>query len=314
MSEDRGAEAMAKLSIFLSSVQKELENERVSVQNLIQTDPFLSAHCAPILYEYEPAAPHDATVGCLAVLDTCQIYILMVWQEYGAVGPDGLSITHREYRRAKERKLPILAFIKGAREVGRKPKTESFLKEVDADKLKYKRFGNVIDLQKEVRAALLQLLKSTFRIAPSSDENIVAAQNIEATSAFESQPLTRLRWEDLDEDVARKWSRQPKAKTPPCLHPRPSCLALSYAASSGTMPACTSTTPQPPALFSWPGTPRRYSRNAASWPMPSVVPKPVENLMTTRTSVVPCRWPLSGRWLSSSETLGIRCALWDWTG
>ena len=219
MSEDRGAEAMAKLSIFLSSVQKELENERVSVQNLIQTDPFLSAHCAPILYEYEPAAPHDATVGCLAVLDTCQIYILMVWQEYGAVGPDGLSITHREYRRAKERKLPILAFIKGAREVGRKPKTESFLKEVDADKLKYKRFGNVIDLQKEVRAALLQLLKSTFRIAPSSDENIVAAQNIEATSAFESQPLTRLRWEDLDEDVARKLVAAAEGKDPAVLTP-----------------------------------------------------------------------------------------------
>jgi len=44
-----------KLNIFVSSVQKELEDERVIVQNLLSTDPFLSAHCSPILYEFEPA-------------------------------------------------------------------------------------------------------------------------------------------------------------------------------------------------------------------------------------------------------------------
>ena len=49
-----------KLNIFVSSVQKELEDERVIVQNLLSTDPFLSAHCSPILYEFEPASPDKA--------------------------------------------------------------------------------------------------------------------------------------------------------------------------------------------------------------------------------------------------------------
>jgi ATP-dependent DNA helicase RecG len=192
-----------KLNIFVSSVQKELEDERVIVQNLLSTDSFLSAHCSPILYEFEPASPDKALVGCLKSLDDCHVYLLIVAAQYGTlVGK--LSITHAEYRRAKEKKLPVLAFIKGDRKVKREDGTEALLKELDADGPKYKRFGNVIELQKEVRAALVKLLKEQFGIAPSSDENEVAQQTIEATSIFESQPLTRLRWSDLDHEVIRQ--------------------------------------------------------------------------------------------------------------
>jgi predicted HTH transcriptional regulator len=192
-----------KLNIFVSSVQKELEDERVIVQNLLSTDPFLSAHCSPILYEFEPASPDKALEGCLKSLDGCHVYLLIVAAQYGTlVGK--LSITHAEYRRSKERKLPVLAFIKGDRKVKREDGTETLLKELDDDGPKYKRFGNVIELQKEVRAALVKLLKEQFGIAPSSDENEVAQQTIEATSVFESQPLTRLRWSELDHEVIRQ--------------------------------------------------------------------------------------------------------------
>ena len=192
-----------KLNIFVSSVQKELEDERVIVQNLLSTDPFLSARCSPILYEFEPASPDKALDGCLKSLDACHVYLLIVASQYGTlVGK--LSITHAEYRRAKAKKLPILAFIKGDRKVKREEGTEAFLKELDDEGPKYKRFGNVIELQKEVRAALVKLLKDQFGITPSSDENEVAQQTIEATSEFESKSLTRLRWSDLDHEVARR--------------------------------------------------------------------------------------------------------------
>lgn len=177
------------LLIFVSSVQKELEDERVIVQNLLNTDSFLSAHCTPVLYECEPASPDKALEGCLKALDECQVYVLIVATQYGArIG--GLSITHAEYRRAKDRGLPVLAFIKGDRGVKREEGAEALLGELDADGFKYKRFGNVIELQKEVRAALVKLLKDWFGIIPSSDEDQIARQTIEATSAFESQPLT----------------------------------------------------------------------------------------------------------------------------
>jgi ATP-dependent DNA helicase RecG len=192
-----------KLRVFVSSVQKELEDERVIIQNLLNTDPFLSAHCTAILYEFEPASPNKALEGCLKELGTCQVYLLIVFSEYGSqVG--NLSITHAEYRCAKKKKLPVLAFIKGDRKVKRHDGTEALLKEIDEDGPKYKRFGNVIDLQKEVRLALVKLLKDQFGISPSSDENEVAHQTIEATSTFESQRLSRLQWSELDHTVVRR--------------------------------------------------------------------------------------------------------------
>ncbi len=193
----------AELRVFVSSVQKELEDERLIVQNLMNTDSFLSAHCTPVLYEYEPASPTKALEGCLESLDGCQVYVLIVGVQYGAPVGD-LSITHAEYRRAKEKNLPVLAFIKGDRHVKREEGTVTLLAELDADGPKYKRFGNVIELQKEVRAALVKLLRERFGVAPTSDENEIAEQTIEATSAFESRPLDRIRWRDLDLDVARR--------------------------------------------------------------------------------------------------------------
>ncbi len=190
------------LHVFVSSVQKELEDERLIVQNLVSTDPFLSAHCTPVLYELEPASPENALEGCLLSLDRCQVYLLIVGVGYGTRVGD-VSITHAEYRRAKALSLPVLAFIRGAGSMKREEGTEALLAELHADGFKYKRFGNVVALQKEVRAALVKLLEDQFGIAPTSDENKIAKQTIEATSPFESRQLDRARWADLDLEVAR---------------------------------------------------------------------------------------------------------------
>ena len=189
-----------KLRVFVSSVQKELEDERLIIQNLLVTDAFLSAHSSPVLYEFEPASPTSALEGCIEALDTCQVYLLIVGVDYGTRIGD-LSITHTEYRRAKERGLPTLAFIKGGRGVEREEGTDDLLAELDADGPKYKRFGNVIELQREVRAALVKLLMDDLGISPTSGEDEIAGQTIEATSVFESQPLDRIPWSDLDRDV-----------------------------------------------------------------------------------------------------------------
>src|SRR5512140_1405296 len=74
-------------------------------------------------------------------------------------------------------------------------------------------------MQKEVRAALVKLLKEQFGITPSSDENEIAQQTIEATSAFESQPLRPLRWPDLDHQVVRRLLAAAEARTAESLSP-----------------------------------------------------------------------------------------------
>lgn len=193
---------MSKLRVFISSVQKELENERLAVLSLISTDSFLQAHCEPVLYEFEPASSEKAVQECLALLNKCDICLTIIWKEYGHA-VDGISITRQEYRLAKGKSLPVLAFIKGDGNLQREPGTAEFIKEIAKDGIKYKRFGNLLELLKEVRAALLKILKERFSIEPTSDENEIADQTIKATSDFELQALKRLRWEDLDHDTAR---------------------------------------------------------------------------------------------------------------
>lgn len=192
-----------KFRVFVSSVQKELEDERLTVQNLVSTDQFLSAHCTPVLYEYQPASPTKSLDGCLAELDACDVYLLLVGTKYGtAIGE--FSMTHIEYRRAKEKALPVLAFIRGERHVKREAGTSRLLDELSHDGPKYKRFSNVIELQREVRAALVNLLRDHFGITPTSDENETASQTIDATSPFESRPLDQIHWQDLDHELARQ--------------------------------------------------------------------------------------------------------------
>jgi predicted HTH transcriptional regulator len=204
---------VSKLRVFISSVQKELENERLGVLSVISTDPFLQAHCEPVLYEFEPASSKKAVEECLALLGKCDICLTIIWREYG-YAIDDVSITRQEYRLAKSKKLPILAFIKGDASVQREQGTAEFIKKISKDGLKYKRFGNLLELLKEVRIAPVKILKEHFAVEPTSDEDEIAEQNLEAASDFETKTLKRLRWEDLDHETVKRLVASAEKKAP----------------------------------------------------------------------------------------------------
>lgn len=203
---------MNKNRVFVSSVQKELENERIAVASFISTDSFLQNHCIPVLYEFEPASPNKALEGCLNALDSCDIFSI-IWREYGH--KEGLlSITHHEYRRAKQKGMPILIYIKGHAEIQRAPETQNLIREIQDDGYKYKRFGNYLELQREVRASLVKLHKEKYAIEPSSDENKIAEQTFEAASDFETQSLKRIRIEEMELGIARQLIANAEQKNP----------------------------------------------------------------------------------------------------
>ncbi|MBX3416186.1 MAG: DUF4062 domain-containing protein [Pirellulaceae bacterium] len=188
---------MTKFRVFISSVQKELENERIAAQEILWTDPFLKTHCDPVLYEFEPASPKDATKECLEEIESCRYFALIVGNQYGYAESD-LSITHLEYREAKKRKLACFVFIKGADDSKREPELrDKLLKEIRADKLKYKRFANYCELQTELRAALVKQLKVDQGVSPTSDEDEIAESTIETASNFGKQ-TTEVSWNQLD--------------------------------------------------------------------------------------------------------------------
>lgn len=176
---------MTRLPIFVSSVQKELEAERLAVSSLIATDPFLLRHCEPVLFEREPLPPHPEPQPYLAALRRCAVYLLIIAREYGS--PDGeLSATHHEYRLAQELKLPTLVFIRGAAADERDRRTQALIDEIRTAKHTFRRFLDREDLKPEVRRALVRVLAEDFGIGEPPPEAEDVAQPVDRASPFES--------------------------------------------------------------------------------------------------------------------------------
>ena len=195
---------MILLKVFVSSVQKELHEERMAVSVLLTTDPFLSGCTVPRLFEAYPAPLHPHKQGYLKLLQTCYMYMLIVGSEYGHVLEDGLSATHQEYRLARELRLPTLVCIKGADEFPREKKEAEFLEEIRADGQKYSRFQSINDLVKITRDRLIKHIRSTFDTLPTTQQDTQAKESICSASMFERQPVGTIDLSALDMDLARQ--------------------------------------------------------------------------------------------------------------
>jgi len=189
--------------VFISSVQKELEPERLALFSLLTTDPTLKDYVEPVLFEQLSPPPRPTKKPYLKTLKTCQVYILMLDREYA---PDGIttSATHEEYDLACSMGIPTLAMIKGRHDTGRDPRTQAFFKSIKNDGFTYKRFIDRIDLKKEVAGWLIQVLKNEFEIEPQPHQEESSEDAIEAASAFETTQQEDLSLNDLDVQTARQ--------------------------------------------------------------------------------------------------------------
>ncbi len=190
-----------KIRVFISSVQKELADERLALQILLTTDPFLSEHCVPVLFENEPAPLEPNPWAYLELLENCHVYLAIVWKEYG-VKIDGLSATHHEYRKAQEERIPSLITIKGTNTLERENEAQDFIAEIRRDGHTCDRFHTTEELQQKVRTRLIRHIKEQYHVGPTSEQENIARQNIQVASAFERQRLDRISWQDLDHGLA----------------------------------------------------------------------------------------------------------------
>lgn len=194
---------MVKLRLFVSSVQKELELERVAVAGWVSADSQLADVCEVVLFEKEPLSGKRIRKPYLECLETCQIYLLILDCEYG--NPPEFSATHEEYRFARETGLPLLIFLKGKTDSKREEKTKAFLKEIKDDNNTYKRFHDRLDLEPEFRKALKRVLELSFHL-PIESEPADTVPAVESASVFEHQALD-ISADQLDEMASEKWLR-----------------------------------------------------------------------------------------------------------
>ena len=195
---------MKKLRIFVSSVQKELEIERVAVAGWVSSDPQLCELCDVILFEKEPLTGKRISKPYLECLNTCHVYLLILDCEYG--NPPEFSATHEEYRFARDNDLPMLVFVKGMKDGKREDKTKEFFAEIKTDGNTYRRFHDREDLQPEIRSSLGRILKDAFDVDWGAEESGAVEVATEQASMFEQQALD-VSSDELDQPTALEWIR-----------------------------------------------------------------------------------------------------------
>lgn len=96
-----------RYQIFISSTFADLENERKGIMEAI-----IELGCFPAGMEMFPATDTEQFEYIKTVIDESDYYVLVVAGRYGSVDEDGISYTEKEFLYAKEKGIPILAFVK----------------------------------------------------------------------------------------------------------------------------------------------------------------------------------------------------------
>ena len=184
-----------KLRVFISSVQKELIDEREQLKVLLGSDPFLVRHTVPKLFEKYPAPLRPNPKAYLELLRNCQIYVLIIGREYGGATPP--SPTHQEYELAQQLRLPTLVCVKGDQHFEREAGTVRLFAQVKADGHTYSRFQTLEELNLIARERLIEHIQQAYELAPSADDNRIAEAAVSSASLFDRQRLTERFLHDL---------------------------------------------------------------------------------------------------------------------
>ncbi|MCL4540149.1 MAG: DUF4062 domain-containing protein [Bacteroidetes bacterium] len=149
--------------IFISSVQKELAEERRAIRDYVRGDELLRRFFDVFLFEDLPASDRRADDVYLEEVDRCPIYVGIFGNEYGSVDSSGLSPTEREFDRATSHAKTRLIFIKGTDEAERHPNMRALITKAGSQLIR-RRFVGLSDLQAALYASLVEYLERTGRL------------------------------------------------------------------------------------------------------------------------------------------------------
>lgn len=181
-----------KSTIFISSVQKELAEERRAVARHVREDPLLRRFFDLFLFEELPAKDRRADDIYLDKVDQASVYVGIFGDEYGFADDAGLSPTQREFDRATARGIPRLIFVKGDNDAAREPKMKALVRKA-AGQLIRRRFRATQELLRLLQESLVEYLQG---------------RGVIRGRVFEQRPCPDAALDDIDPDrVARFVSR-----------------------------------------------------------------------------------------------------------
>ncbi|HET7584942.1 MAG TPA: ATP-binding protein [Gemmatimonadaceae bacterium] len=151
--------------IFVSSVQRELAEERRAIREFVSTNQLLRRFFDVFLFEDLPATDRRVDDVYLEHVGRCAIYLGVFGNEYGSVDAQGVSPTEREFDHATALGKTRLILLKGIDDSARDPRMRSLIeKAVGQGQLIRKRFSEVDGLTSAVYASLVDHLERTGRL------------------------------------------------------------------------------------------------------------------------------------------------------
>ena len=178
--------------IFISSVQKELAEERRAIRDYLRGDPLLRRFFDVFLFEDLPASDRRADDVYLDEVGRCAIYVGLFGQEYGYENSAGVSPTEREFDQATALGKTRIIFVKGADDAGRHPKMRVLIGKAGAQLIR-RRFTGIADLTGALYASLVEHLERNGKI-----------QN----RPFDQRPCLDATLDDIDASGVRDFVRR----------------------------------------------------------------------------------------------------------
>ena len=196
--------------IFVSSVQKELADERRAVKNFILNDPLLSRFIRDVfLFEDIPAQDRKSDDIYLGEVKERDIYVGIFGNKYGWKNADGKSPTELEFDHATKTHHERLVFVKGHDDSAREPEMAALVRKAESQ-LTRRRFIDIPGLNREVYASLVDFLErnGALRTTPF-DDTICSGATL---SDINSEQITRfLEMAEAKGRLSLKGSRAPAA-------------------------------------------------------------------------------------------------------
>lgn len=172
-----------RYQVFISSTFIDLTVERRAVQDVV-----ISTGDFPVQMESFPAADEDQFEFIKTLIDQCDYYILIIAGRYGSVDGDGISYTHKEFRYAASKGVPILVMLHeepGRIEVDKSEETTSgkkrlkdFVAEAETGRLR-KTWKSVDGLKLAVREALDNAKATKPRVGWVRGDTIASLEALE---------------------------------------------------------------------------------------------------------------------------------------
>lgn len=169
--------------VFISSVIRGFEPVRAAA-----ADGVRAAGDEPILVnEDAPSAPVSSRNLCLDLVDSCDVFLLLLGATAGWKTPSGQFVIEEEYDRAVQKKLPILLFLQ---ETSRDTDAEALAQRLSDYVHGHfrKTFRTLDDLRNAVAAALNALPNNPSSPPTMADFN----QQLQSRPAFSNSATLRL--------------------------------------------------------------------------------------------------------------------------